>query len=288
MCIRDSIKCTPLEYRSFDDFEIIRSGEGDDEAAMIPADLAICPHCLRELYDRDNPRYHHPFISCMICGPRYTIIDRIPYDRDNTSMIDFPMCDFCRDEYTDLQDRRHHAQTISCRDCGPQLIWRPAKADSAPPPEGDEQILDRAAEILKDGGVIAFKSVGGFNLVANPFDPEAVRKLREAKNRESKPFAVMFRSIDEIRKFCFVNPVEEKLLESSARPIILLEHRESDSEEINKSRFIGSFLPSFAAQYLLLDRISPLIFTSANASNMPMIKDEDEMEAFLNLSLIHI
>ena len=277
------IKCTPLEYRSFDDFEIIRSGEGDDEAAMIPADLAICPHCLRELYDRDNPRYHHPFISCMICGPRYTIIDRIPYDRDNTSMIDFPMCDFCRDEYTDLQDRRHHAQTISCRDCGPQLIWRPAKADSAPPPEGDEQILDRAAEILKDGGVIAFKSVGGFNLVANPFDPEAVRKLREAKHRESKPFAVMFRSIDEIRKFCFVNPVEEKLLESSARPIILLEHRESDSEEINKSRFIGSFLPSFAAQYLLLDRISPLIFTSANASNMPMIKDEDEMEAFLNI-----
>lgn len=275
------IKCTDLEHRQFEDFEIIRSGEGDDEAAMIPADLAICPHCLGELYSEDNPRYMHPFISCMICGPRYTIIDKIPYDRDNTSMIDFPMCDFCRDEYTDLLDRRHHAQTISCHNCGPQLIWKPAKAEDALSDETDSIILDRAADILKNSGVVAFKSVGGYNLVANPFDPEAVRKLREAKNRESKPFAVMFRSLDEIRQYCYVNDIEAKLLESSARPIILLEHKKTDIEEINKSRFIGSFLPSFGAQYLLLDRISPLIFTSANASDMPMIKDEAEIEAFL-------
>lgn len=269
------IKCTDLEYREFDGFEIIRSGEGDDEAAMIPADLAICPHCLEELYDESNPRYQHPFISCMICGPRYTIIDRIPYDRDNTSMIDFPMCDFCNDEYTDLHDRRHHAQTISCHECGPQLIWE--EPDLKAPITSDTAILDRAAHILRKGGVIAFKSVGGYNLVADPFNEDAVKKLRQAKNRESKPFAVMFRSLDEIRRHCLVNPVEEKLLESSARPIILLEHRESDSPEINRSRFIGSFLPSFAAQYMLLDRISPLIFTSANPSNMPMIKDEEEM-----------
>ncbi|MCQ2546208.1 MAG: carbamoyltransferase HypF [Clostridia bacterium] len=269
------IKCTPLEYREFDGFEIIRSGEGDDEAAMIPADLAICPHCLKELYDESNPRYQHPFISCMICGPRYTIIDRIPYDRDNTSMIDFPMCDFCEGEYTDLHDRRHHAQTISCHDCGPQLMWEePGLGEELP---DNAAILDRAAELLKQGGVIAFKSVGGYNLVADPFNDEAVSKLRQAKNRESKPFAVMFRSLDEIRSYCHVNEVEAKLLESSARPIILLEHKESDFAEINRSRFIGSFLPSFAAQYMLLDRISPLIFTSANPSDMPMIKDEAEM-----------
>ncbi|MDO4176753.1 MAG: carbamoyltransferase HypF [Bacillota bacterium] len=269
------IKCTPLEYREFDGFEIIRSGEGDDEAAMIPADLAICPHCFEELYDESNPRYQHPFISCMICGPRYTIIDRIPYDRDNTSMIDFPMCDFCEGEYTDLHDRRHHAQTISCHDCGPQLMWEePGLGEELP---DDAAILDRAAELLKKGGVIAFKSVGGYNLVADPFNEEAVRKLRQAKNRESKPFAVMFRSLDEIRNYCHVNEVESKLLESSARPIILLEHKASESAEINRSRFIGSFLPSFAAQYMLLDRISPLIFTSANPSDMPMIKDESEM-----------
>lgn len=281
------IKRTITEYRSFDDFEIISSGTGDDEAAMIPADLAICPHCLEELYDEKNPRYMHPFISCMICGPRYTIIDKIPYDRDNTTMIDFPMCGFCESQYTDLHDRRHHAQTISCHDCGPELLYKSFCDDESP--SGDMEILDRASEILKKGGVIAFKSVGGYNLVADPFNAESIAKLRALKNRDSKPFALMFRSLEEIRNYCHVNDVEANLLTSSARPIILLEHKlteiegnpehgDKDFADLKRSRFIGSFLPSFAAQYLLLDRISPLIFTSANISDMPMIKDDDEIE----------
>ena len=300
------IKRSVIDYREFDAFEIIKSDEGDDEAAMIPADLAICPHCLEELYDRHDPRYQHPFISCMICGPRYTIIDRIPYDRDNTSMIDFPMCDFCEEEYNNIENRRHHAQTISCHECGPRLIWRDFEtindeellrfgndlSFSNPDfisidPKDNSAILDRAADILKNGGVLAFKSVGGYNLVADPFSLRATTKLRRAKNRETKPFAVMFRSLDEIRKFCNVDDVEASLLESSARPIILLEHKLDESplagredvsfDDLKRSRFIGSFLPSFAAQYMLLDRISPLIFTSANLSDMPMIKDENEM-----------
>ncbi len=288
------IRRTVTEYRSFDDFEIISSGSGDDEAAMIPADLAICPHCLEELYDENNPRYMHPFISCMICGPRYTIIDRIPYDRDNTTMEDFPMCGFCESQYGDLHDRRHHAQTISCHDCGPQLLFR-----SFPPSEAnpvtDEEILDRAASLLRSGNIIAFKSVGGYNLVADPFNGEAVRKLRSLKNRPSKPFAVMFRSTDEIRKYCSLNEVEESLLNSSARPIILLEHRipeikdrseheGKDFSDLERSRFIGSFLPSFGAQYMLLDRISPLIFTSANFSDMPMIKDDEEIDSLASVT----
>ena len=113
------IKREKLITREFTDFTILCSDEGGLEAAMIPADLAVCPECLREMYDKDNRRYMHPFISCMICGPRYTIIDRIPYDRDNTAMIDFPMCEQCEQEYTTLTDRRYHAQTISCHDCGP-------------------------------------------------------------------------------------------------------------------------------------------------------------------------
>ena len=290
------IKRQKLPHQEFSRFTIIKSDEGDDEAAMIPADLAICPDCLRELYDENNPRYQHPFISCQLCGPRYTIIDRIPYDRDNTSMIDFPMCDFCEGEYTDLHDRRHHAQTISCHTCGPKLIWKDAKGvfESDADRSSDAAILDKAAGILKEGGVIAFKSVGGYNLVADPFNDDAVAKLREIKDRENKPFAVMFRSIDEIREYCKVDETEEKLLQSSARPIILLEHRLHELKEaedassdkkrsftdLKRSRFIGSFLPSFAAQYMLLDRISPLIFTSANPSDMPMIKDEDEIESF--------
>ena len=295
------IKRQNLPREDFSTFTIIKSDEGDDEAAMIPADLAICPDCQRELYDKSNPRHLHPFISCQLCGPRYTIIDRIPYDRDNTTMIDFPMCDFCEGEYTDLHDRRHHAQTISCHECGPKLIWREGTGTEGAgedagdgaveqiggDPVTDAVILDRAAQILKDGGVIAFKSVGGYNLVADPFNENAVAKLREIKNRETKPFAVMFRSVEEIREYCRVDTTEEKLLQSSARPIILLEHRLSEIEaggrsfeDLKRSRFIGSFLPSFAAQYLLLDRISPLIFTSANPSDMPMIKEEDEIEGF--------
>ena len=282
------IKRQELARTDFDRFTIVKSDEGDDEAAMIPADLAICPDCLRELYDESNPRYMHPFISCQLCGPRYTIIDRIPYDRDNTSMIDFPMCGFCEGEYTDLHDRRHHAQTISCHECGPVLIWKSKEGVSAGGDRrSDAAILDNAAQILKGGGVIAFKSVGGYNLAADPFNEEAVTKLREIKNRETKPFAVMFRSVEEIRRYCDVSETEEKLLQSSARPIILLEHRLGEIGEegrsfrdLKRSRFIGSFLPSFAAQYMLLDRISPLIFTSANPSDMPMIKDEDEIERF--------
>lgn len=295
------IKRESVSYREFDSFTIIKSGAGDDEAAMLPADLAICPDCLQELYESENPRYLHPFISCMVCGPRYTIIDRIPYDRENTSMVDFPMCSFCESQYTALNDRRYHAQTISCHECGPQLIWKENQHHA--PDSGIDQIsgsgdfssasckaahirrdaavLDHAAEVLRNGGVIAFKSVGGYNLLADPLNDEAVTRLRKIKNREAKPFAVMFRDTDQIKEFCFVNDTEEKLLNSSARPIILLEHRDLPYDEIRRSRFIGSFLPSFAAQYMLLDRISPLIFTSANLSDMPMIKDETEMSAMM-------
>lgn len=294
------IKREPAEYQEFDSFTIVKSADGDDEAAMLPADLAICPDCLRELYTQGNPRYQHPFISCMICGPRYTIIDAIPYDRENTSMVDFPMCGFCESQYTSINDRRYHAQTISCHDCGPQLLWKGRSVASseacgdAPSPVGssydreedqspptDSAILDNASQILKNGGIIAFKSVGGYNLLADPLNDNAVAKLREIKNREAKPFAVMFKGLEQIKEFCCVNSVEEQLLTSSARPIILLEHKELPYNEIKKSRFIGSFLPSLAAQYMLLDRISPLIFTSANLSDMPMIKDDDEMAALM-------
>lgn len=274
------IKITDEEYREFSTFTILNSDDGDDEAAMIPADLAVCPHCLEELYEEGNQRYQHPFISCMVCGPRYTIIDRIPYDRHNTTMIDFPMCGFCEDEYTELTDRRYHAQTISCHDCGPQLelvLNGPADPGMQTQISGTEEVLDRAGQMLKTGHVLAFKSMGGYNLICDPFNDEAVAKLRQIKKREQKPFAVMFRSIENVREFCYTTEAEEKLLASSARPILLLEHKPSDSAEIGKSRFIGSFLPSMGAQYMLLDRISPLIVTSANLSSMPIIKDDEKM-----------
>jgi len=270
------------EARSFDSFAITKSGEGDDEPAMIPADLAMCPDCLREMCDPEDPRYMHPFISCMVCGPRYTIIDRIPYDRENTSMSEFPMCEFCRSEYEDIDNRRYHAQTISCHDCGPQMDYKlNGDHDSDKPP------LEKAAALLREGRVVAFKGVGGYNLIANPLDLGAVGDLRQIKHREQKPFAIMFKDIQQVRAWCLVDEVEEKLLLSSARPIILLERRNSEElqnnkpsnyREIERSRFIGAFLPSMGAQYILLDMFGgPLIMTSANTSDMPIIKDEDAM-----------
>lgn len=259
------MKRTREPFQAFDSFTILDSDHGDDEAAMIPADLAICPDCLAEMRNPSDPRYEHPFISCMVCGPRYTIIDKIPYDRENTTMIDFPMCDFCEKEYTSIQDRRYHAQTISCHDCGPKL----------------SMTVEQGAALLAAGEVIAFKSMGGYNLICDPLNDEAVAKLREIKKREQKPFAIMFRDLEQIRQYCHVSRVEEKLLASSARPILLLEHKPSDSAEIEKSRFIGSFLPGMGAQYLLLERISPLIVTSANLSNQPIIKDDETMNALM-------
>ena len=334
------IKRMELPFREYEKFTILQSSDGDDEAAMIPADLSMCNFCQRELLDAQNERYMHPFISCMVCGPRYTIIDKIPYDRENTAMIDWPMCSFCEEEYTDIHHRRHHAQTISCHDCGPKLIF---KTDKENIPKTDEPLnnnalcpeygwkyndclteekketiekqvvepLFGAAYLLKCGHIIAMKSMGGYNLIADPFNIQAVERLRNIKKRENKPFAVMFRDIDEIKKYCIVNKAEEDLLMSAAKPIILLEHKliseinevknstsklfryletalnsnrmeknraKRNFEEISRSRFIGSFLPSMGAQYMLLDMFDgPLIVTSANLSNMPIIKDEEEM-----------
>jgi [NiFe] hydrogenase maturation protein HypF len=298
------IKREKLITREFTDFTILCSDEGGLEAAMIPADLAVCPECLREMYDKDNRRYMHPFISCMICGPRYTIIDRIPYDRDNTAMIDFPMCEQCEEEYTTLTDRRYHAQTISCHDCGPQMEYKLNTAE-----DSSKGPLEKAAALIKEGRVIAFKSMGGYNLVANPFDEQEVSDLREIKNREEKPFAIMFRSVDEIKEYCYMNEVEEKLITSSARPILLLERKPIEElqdrkprnySELAKSRFVGAFLPSMGGQYIMLDYFGgPLIVTSANSSGMPIIRTEEEMfdfmdnqplvsEAFYNLREIRV
>lgn len=281
----------PLE--AFDDFSIKQSDEGDKETAMIPADIAVCPDCLREMNDEDDPRSGYPFISCMVCGPRYTITDRFPYDRNNTSMLDFDMCPYCLGEYKDIRNRRYHAQTISCHDCGPQMEMYPEDIDHIKNDENqtkrNREILEYAASLLKKGKVIAFKSMGGYNLMADPKNQEATAALREIKKREEKPFAVLFRDEKQIREYCIIDETEEKLISSSARPIVLLEKRTDGMPqkggfrgkwlpEFEKSRFIGSFLPSFGGQYTLLCCVDgPLISTSANLSDMPMIKSDEEM-----------
>ena len=301
------IRIEELPYRDFDGFTILDSDEGDDEAAMIPADLSICPDCLKELKDPANPRYMHPFISCMICGPRYTIIDKIPYDRENTAMIEFPMCDFCHGEYTDRKDRRYHAQTVSCHDCGPMLKYRFSESKGVQRDacslgvigiNADERIMDRAVfplleavNLILAGKIIALKGVGGYYFVCSPFIETAVQKLRRLKNREEKPFAVMFRDMEQIRRYCHATNEEETLLLSSAKPIVLLERKNQTPQSLKRlqkeicpevyktSRYIGAFLPSMGLQHMLIDFCGPIIATSANLSDMPIINEDEEMFA---------
>ena len=263
----------------FHNFSIGTSSTEEDEIALIPADIAICPDCLKEFYNVDNPRYKHPFISCTNCGPRYSILERLPYDRNTTTMVDFPMCELCDGEYNDPGTRRYHAQTISCHNCGPQPILLERGRQTT-----ESSYLQNVVKILNEGGVLALKGFGGYYLICSPFDADAVQKLREIKKREQKPFAVMFRDVDQASKYCIVNEREAKALDSPERPIVLLESIESDiaSGVNNTSRFTGAFLPSFGLQYLLIDEVGPLIMTSANISELPIITTEEDMVSLAN------
>ncbi len=285
------IKVEAMEHRAFAGFTIVHSTAGEKEAPMLPADLAICPDCLREMREKGNPRHLHPFISCMACGPRYSIIDRVPYDRENTAMVDFPMCEFCQSEYSDRKDRRYHAQTISCHDCGPVLLCRVREKESGNKDVDGGKIekqvmepLQLASRLLDRGDIIALKGVGGYYFVCSPFQEAAVKALRRLKIREEKPFAVMFRDMAAIKAYCDVSEAEEKLLLSNAKPIVLLARRPDlaasiHAEVYKTSRFIGAFLPGMGLQYLLAERCGPLIMTSANLSERPIIKDDQEMFA---------
>ncbi|MDR0876258.1 MAG: carbamoyltransferase HypF [Clostridiales Family XIII bacterium] len=275
----DGILRTTIETADFREFAIAPSAAAEDEISVIPADICICEDCEREFNDPENPRYHHPFISCTNCGPRYTIMERLPYDRDTTTMDDFPMCEFCAGEYTDPGTRLYHAQTISCHNCGPQPICHSrdrAKGEAA---------TAEAIRILRAGGVIALKGVGGYYLVCSPFDAGAVAALRRAKRREEKPFAVMYHGIAHIQNYCRISPEEQTALTSPRRPIVLLEQRPEIADGspplaenvCGSSRFVGAFLPSFGLQFLLLDAVGPLIMTSANLSDQPIVTEDGPM-----------
>lgn len=220
------------------------------EFPIVPADLPTCEQCLREMHDARNRRYRHAFISCTSCGPRYSIIEKLPYDRENISMNVFPMCEACEMEYKQQGNRRRHAQTIACPDCGPVLSFveiaaragekaAGAAGENAAGAEGkaaeenvaraDEIALQQAIRLLRKGGIVAVKDIGGYHLACTPFSEEAVQRLRLLKGREKKPFAVMFPDMQTIRQYCEVSEEEESLLQSAPRPIVLLRKKRSGS-----------------------------------------------------------
>lgn len=263
------VEVEDIECEKFEDFKIIESSYKED-VLIIPPDLPTCKKCEEELHIESNRRFHNPFISCAVCGPRYTIIEELPYDRCNTTMKDFDMCDSCNEEYTSPSSRRFHAQTISCNHCGPYLILDDLVGEEA---------FDKAVELINEGGIVAVKGIGGYHLACSPFIESTVQQLRKLKGREEKPFAVMFPNMDSIKEYCTVSEEEKSLLQSKARPIVLLYMKNNSmAKSTNKdSMYCGAFLPYTALQIMLTEKCGPLIMTSANISGKPIIKDDDEM-----------
>ncbi|MBQ3796217.1 MAG: carbamoyltransferase HypF [Butyrivibrio sp.] len=277
-CIDDKVD---TDSNNGSSFEIIESSKVDfqDLPIFLP-DIGICDECLKEMLDTRDRRYRYPLISCASCGPRISILNRLPYDRETTTMDEFKMCPKCDREYH--YGRRTYAQTISCHDCGPQMLFEYFSGTKIIYKEKDSAVND-AAKLLLDNKVIGLKGISGYQLIGRPIDLVA-KKIRNIKGREKKPFAVMFSDIESIREYCFCNNEEEKLLKSSPRPIVLLEKKKDlDYGVCKDSRYIGAFLPSSGIHRLLTDAVGPLIVTSANISDEPIeISDDSFRTKFLD------
>lgn len=275
---------------------VIRESHIQSGSTLISPDIAMCPECESELNTSSDRRYRYPFINCTNCGPRYTIIENLPYDRERTVMNEFTMCTDCADEYGNIGSRRYHAQPDCCPECGPQVFYLapdsangPASSpdqlnDTPGTTSGDEAFL-RAQKLLADGGIVAVKGIGGIHLSCDALNCEAVRRLRRRKHRAEKPLAVMCRSLEAARRICRITPAEEKLLTSPARPIVLLAKRKDISDlqvstALNALSFsprLGVMLPYTPLHTLLLDGIyggpDILVMTSGNIPGCPVLTD---------------
>lgn len=275
-------------------FRIIASQDETEHSTLISPDIATCDDCLRELFDPSDRRYHYPFINCTNCGPRFTIIRGLPYDRAQTSMGAFPMCPACASEYADPLDRRFHAQPDACFACGPHITWQERGMREAlvgATRETSDAIIARCAELIASDGIVAIKGLGGFHLACRADSERAVRELRTRKRRSNKPFAIMARDLDVARALCHVGPKERDLLCGSVRPIVLLQRREdmggenppSSSELASSAAFdlpeLGIMLPYTPLQHLLMAEcracgINTLVMTSGNLSEEPIEMDD--------------
>ncbi len=247
---------------------------------LFPPDIATCDDCLRELFDPADRRSRYPFTNCTNCGPRATIIDQLPYDREQTTMRAFPLCPACEAEYRNPADRRFHAEPVACPACGPRLTWRPTGAPA--PIASEEAALGRATGALMDGAIVAIKGLGGYHLACDATDAAAVARLRDRKRRWAKPFAIMVRDLDAAAALCRIGRLERELLTGPARPIVLLEARGDGQPALAPSvaagnRRLGVFLPYTPLHHLLLDAVGrPIVLTSGNLTDEPLATDDDD------------
>lgn len=278
----------------FKDFRIVESNANGAKFTPISADIATCADCLREMFAAENRRYRYPFINCTNCGPRFTIIENVPYDRARTTMREFEMCVECRAEYENPSDRRFHAEPICCAVCGPRLFLRSSENEKNEPQiTTDENVLDsqgkiilQAGQLLGNGKILAVKGIGGFHLVCDATNKKTVEALRNRKYREDKPFALMAGSPEIVEKYCVVSELEREVLMSKERPIVLLEKKTSAelSEAIApKQKKFGFMLPYAPLHFLLLENLkTPLVMTSANVSDEPICYQDTEANERLN------
>jgi hydrogenase maturation protein HypF len=264
-----------LPLKGYEDFEIKESSREEGQFVPVSPDVGVCEDCLRELLDPDDRRYCYPFINCTNCGPRFTIVHDVPYDRKNTTMAPFTMCPTCLKEYQDPADRRFHAQPNCCPQCGPRLILMRDHQEI-----GGVNPISETIRLLKEGSIIAIKGLGGFHLACDAENSETVEKLRERKLRTSKPFAIMSYDLEIVRSYCYVSPDEARILTNPRRPILLL-LRKPDSTispvVAPHNRYLGVMLPYTPLHYLLLrDSFLALVMTSGNSSEEPIIIDNRE------------
>jgi len=261
-------------------FEIHHSEESDVKSSLVLPDMSICQECLAELQDPTNRRYHYFFTNCTHCGPRYSIIQTVPYDRPYTSMHPFTMCQACQDEYTNPLNRRYHAQPISCPNCGPTLFLRAMSGELL---ASNEEAICKLAGLINAGHIVAMKGMGGFHLMCDATNDTTVAKLRERKHRPSKPFAVMFKTLDAIHEVCDLSVQEEEGIGSLLRPIVLVKRHKKASKlssliapHIDR---LGVFLPYTPLHVMLFEYLSnPIVATSANRSGEPIISEAKVLE----------
>lgn len=267
------------EYVDYSDFSIVKSTTVSDEITEVSPDISVCPDCLADMKTQDN-RINYPFINCTNCGPRFSIITDLPYDRELTSMKPFAMCNRCRNEYTNILDRRFHAQPVACNDCGPHYEM----VENGRTLTEISEIISRVSTILEQGGVLAIKGIGGYFICCDASNDEACQRIRAMKNREAKPFAVMFRDAAALSEYVEANTTEVSLLESWRKPIVLINQRKHLSKGLNSGLDkLGCMLPYMPFHYLLFEQttLSTLVMTSGNISEEPIVIDDAEaLETF--------
>jgi hydrogenase maturation protein HypF len=284
LAIIQSLECSFLDAVGYDRFEIRYSEQTGQKTALILPDVSICSDCLQEILDHTNRRYRYPFTNCTNCGPRFSIIEELPYDRPNTSMKQFAMCPDCEEEYHNPADRRFHAQPNACSKCGPHLeLWDGHGAVLA----RDNEALGKAAEFVRNGKILALKGIGGFQLIVDAREETSVVRLRRRKRREAKPFALMYPSLEPVRRDCLVSTLEERLLVSAESPIVLLARRSGGLVPAGSvapgSPCFGVMLPYAPLHHLLLLELGfPIVATSGNLANEPICIDEWEALKRLN------